>query len=67
MTDQNEQAAVEGPWPQMRIRFATRDDLPELMRLCRSLAGENAIAPMMDDLVHIELMQSIDRRAVALA
>lgn len=62
MTTQHAQAAVEGPWPQMRIRFATRDDLPELMRLCRSLAGENAIAPMMDDLVHMELLQSIDRQ-----
>jgi hypothetical protein len=40
-----------GPWPQERVRFGRMTDLDELMELCRNLANENAIAPMMDSLV----------------
>lgn len=53
------QAAGDGPWPQRRIRFARPADLPELMALCRNLSQENAIAPMMDDIVCAELERCI--------
>ena len=50
------------PWPQTRVRFATMDDLNELMALCRNLARENAIAPMMDNLVFDLLVGCLTHR-----
>lgn len=50
MTD-IKQAAGQVPWPQKRVRFGTMRDMDELMALCRNLATENAICPMMDNLV----------------
>jgi len=51
MIEQTNGTAGNGPWPQERVRFATIDDLDELMALCRNLARENAIAPMDENLV----------------
>lgn len=39
------------PWPQTRVRFGRMTDLDELMELCRNLARENAICPMIDNQV----------------
>ena len=42
-------------WPQKRVRLATLADMDELMALCRNLAQENALCPMMDNLVEAAL------------